>query len=186
MTRVRHHIALIGLRCAGKTTVGRELAALSQLEFVDLDDELVRAANAVLERARFTRAGEVLAAWGEATFRTLERDVLRATLERLEPCIVATGGGIVVAAENRAQLAAFAHCVYLDADVAELARRLRADPTPRPSLTGADPGEELAQLQRERGPLYAEIAELTLPAGARTPRELALAIDQWRRSRPPI
>lgn len=185
MSRTRIHIALVGLRCAGKTTVARELAAISELDVVDLDDELVRAANEIVEKERFQKAGDVLAAWGEATFRTLERDVLRAALDRTQPCALATGGGVVLASENRARLAAYARCVYLEAEPAELARRLRADPTPRPSLTGADPAEELAQLARERGPLYREIADLTLAAGARSPAELAREIATWRAKSPP-
>lgn len=187
MSNVRRHIALVGLRCSGKTSVGRELALLLDAPFVDLDDELARAANSTTESARFASAGDVLAAWGETTFRSLEAQVLREQLEAREGRVLATGGGVVLAASNRAQLALRARSLWLRADPAELARRLRADPTRRPSLTGADAGEELVQLARERGPLYAEVADWTLETASRTPRELARAAFEFlvtdRRSR---
>ncbi|MBK7874800.1 MAG: shikimate kinase [Planctomycetes bacterium] len=173
VTRTRRHVALVGLRCSGKSSVGRELAQLLHAPFVDLDDELTRVANSTAGSARFASAGDVLAQWGETTFRSLESQVLREVLEAREGRVLATGGGAVLAPANRAQLALRARCIWLRAGPAELARRLRADPTPRPSLTGRDPGDELVELARARGPLYAEVADWTLETAAHTPTELA-------------
>lgn len=172
----RRHVALVGLRCSGKTSVGRELARLAGMRFVDLDDEIVRAANASAEKPIFDatkRAGDVLATWGEPTFRSLESQALRAALEAREPCVLATGGGAVIASRNRALLAHHARCVWLQVDPSECARRLRSDPTSRPSLTGGDPAEELEQLAKQRGPLYAEVADVALDASSDRPLDLA-------------
>ncbi|MBI5363112.1 MAG: shikimate kinase [Planctomycetes bacterium] len=173
MTRTRRHVALVGMRCSGKSSVGKALAQLLGAPFVDLDDELARTANATAGTARFHAAGDVLAEWGEPTFRNLESQVLRTVLEARDGRVIATGGGAVLAPANRAQLALRARCVWLVADSEELARRLRADPTPRPSLTGIDPAEELVTLAKERAPFYAEVADFRLETAGHAPAELA-------------
>jgi shikimate kinase len=173
VSSVRRHVALIGLRCAGKSCVGRELAQLCGAPFHDLDDELVVAANRTAGRARFDAAGAVLSEWGEPAFRSLETQVLQSLLERRDGVVLATGGGAVLAARNRALLARRARCVWLKVEPVELARRLRADPTPRPPLVGTDAAEELTLLAAQRAPLYAEVADLTLDGASALPAALA-------------
>ena len=180
MNTPRRHVALVGPRCSGKSTVGRALADLFGVPLVDLDSELVRAANATAGgETRFHAAGDVLTAWGEPTFRSLESQVLRDVLEERAPRVVATGGGVVLGARNRGLLARHARSVWLRVDPVELARRMRADPTPRPSLTGADPAVEIELVLAQRAPLYAEVSDLVLECGERGAGALALEIQKW-------
>jgi shikimate kinase len=173
-------VALVGLRCSGKSSVGRELARLRKLCFVDLDDEVAFLAGT--EGAR--GAGAVIEELGLGAFRRLEARALERVLTTGEPAVLATGGGVVEQALNRQWLALHTRCVWLRAGTEVLRARLRADPTPRPSLTGADPALELDVLARRRGPLYAEVAELTLDVGEAAPRALAqrLAALLWPRT----
>lgn len=114
---------------------------------------------------------------GEARFRALEHETLAALLDPAHggpaterPAVIATGGGIVLAAANRALLRGAAATVYLHAPAAALVARLRHD-TRRPLLQGADLAERLARLQAEREPLYREVATLVVEAhGSTVPR----------------
>ncbi len=187
----RSRLALIGLRCVGKTSVGRALAELAGLPFVDLDD-------AILARARerdlpdAASVGEVLRTLGEPRFRELESACLAEELQRPAPRVLATGGGVVELPANRAALRAAAHVLWLRADVDVLRRRLAADPTSRPSLTGADPAAELAALAKRRDPLYASVAaeyldtsRASLPDLARTGRAIWTRLEEKAPKTPP-
>jgi len=175
----RRHLALVGARCCGKSSVGRRLAELFGVPLIDLDEALVQAANASAGALRFQGAGEVLLQWGNDTFRNLESQVLRDVLEVRDPRVVATGGGAVLTPRNRALLAAHARTIWLRVEPEELARRLRGDTTFRPTLTGADPAAEMEAVLAARAPFYAEVADLPLDCGNRAPGELALEIQRW-------
>jgi len=151
-------VALVGPRCSGKTSVGRELARKLAWPFVDLDEEIAAT------HAGARGAGEVLAELGEAAFRALEERTLRERLAKGGPVVIACGGGVVELASSRQVLARRATCVWLRVGAIELARRMRADPTMRPSLTGGDPVEEIEAVMARREPLYAEVAAITIDA----------------------
>ena len=136
-------VALIGARCSGKTSAGRELAKRLRWTFVDLDEEIARADAAAREAGAIESAGKVLERVGEAAFRDLESRALAEVLDRPGPFVLATGGGVVEREENKKLLARRTTCVWLRVAASEMQRRLRADPTPRPALEGLDPVEEL-------------------------------------------
>ena len=167
MSRADRSIALVGLRGAGKTTVGRRLAQLLDLSFVDLDVAL-----AALEGSGRS-AGELLAGLGEPAFRELEARALARVLAGAEPVVLATGGGAVLRAESRELLSARCRCVWLDAPVEVLAARLAADSTSRPALTELEPLAELERLAAERRELYETLAELVVDSS--TADEVVLA-----------
>lgn len=172
-------ITLVGLRCSGKSTVGRELARLVGLRFVDLD-EVVARTYAEEAGEEPCAVGEVLERIGIAAFRELESRCLREVLAG-DPMVVATGGGAVEAPGNRSLLAA-SRCLWLDAPVEVLAARLRADPTLRPALLGGgDPAAELAELHEKRAPLYGEVASVRLEAAPATALEVARTAQNWLR-----
>lgn len=154
----RQVVCLVGLRCSGKTTVGRALGAHLGWPVVDLDERLVEE-----WREPVTTAGELLAAVGEPAFREHESAVLARVLKGAGPLVLATGGGCVESAACRTLLAA-ERVVWLRADPAVLGARLREDGTLRPSLTGAHPADELPVLAERRNPWYAQLASLTLDA----------------------
>lgn len=166
-------VALIGPRCCGKTSTGAELARRLGWPFVDLDEEIGREHARSRSLAEPLAAGEVLAEIGEPAFRALEETALAAALERHGPLVLATGGGVVESSRNRASLARRATCVWLRVTIEEMERRLRADPAPRPSLTGLDPAAELAQVSGRREPWYAELAEIELDCRGLRVQEIA-------------
>lgn len=161
-------IALIGLRCAGKTSVGRELAQRLGLPFADLDQELARGTSAT--------AGELLASEGVDRFRDREQRALERALEHLGRSVLACGGGVVERAANRELLASRAVCVWLREEIAVLQRRLNRDPIARPALLGGDAADELEELSRAREPLYRGLATLTIECRDRSIATIAVEI----------
>jgi shikimate kinase len=159
----RATIALLGLRCSGKSTVGRSLAEELSLPFVDLDLETLRFGRHSGWRAG--SVGELLESTGEARFRDLEAATLRRLIEPSPELVLATGGGVVERADNRTWLARTARCVFLSVPFEVLAARLHADAAFRPALVGTDPRTELAELHARREPHYRALAEVTIECG---------------------
>ena len=144
-------VVLVGLMGAGKTSIGRRLAAHLGLPFVDADQEIEHAAGCTIEDY-FTR-------FGEAAFREGERRVIARLLDE-SPRVIATGGGAFMDASTRAAIAARGCSVWLKADLDTLYKRVRRRGN-RPLLKGGDPRQVLADLMERRYPVYAE-AELTV------------------------
>lgn len=163
-------IALLGLRCSGKSTLGRVLAARLGRPFVDLDQELLAQARRAGVRA--DSAGELLARHGEAAFRTFEADALRRVLEPGPRLVLATGGGVVERSDNRVWLARAAHGILLDVPLPVLVARRVADASARPLLAGSDVASEYAELWRRRAPLYRALAAAELACGEAPPQVL--------------
>lgn len=181
----RPQVALIGLRCAGKSSVGRRLAELLGLDFADLDRELVllHQRERCGGRSEPRSAGELLAELGEPAFRVLEERALRELLERPAARVIATGGGAVESAASRDLLRARCTCIWLFAEPAVLRARLAADPPARPALTAAGALAEVEALARRREPLYRELAELALDSSRASVEELALELARRLRAR---
>jgi shikimate kinase len=139
-------IVLVGLMGAGKTTVGRRLAALLHLPFVDADEEIERAAG--------LKVSEIFALHGEEDFRRGERRVIERLLSGA-PHVLATGGGAFMNAETRALVRAKGLSVWLRADLDVLMRRVEKRDS-RPLLREGDPRATMQRLMDERYPVYAE------------------------------
>lgn len=167
-------IVLVGMMGSGKSTVGRRLAARLERPFVDADDELVR------------RSGRTIREWfstaGESGFRRAEADLLADLLAAPGPAVIATGGGVVVTAENRAALSARARVVWLRAGAPHLVSRL--DRRGQRPLLDDDPAAAIERLLDERAPLYEEVAHLVIDvepfhlAHEKPKRELAVRIAE--------
>ena len=166
-------IALVGLRCVGKTSVGRVLAEQLGVKFIDLDQVLAEGGAHAQHGAS---VGDLLRAVGIDEFRRLESVALRASLAGSGRRVIATGGGVVERDDNRELLAARTFCVWLRNEVAVLQRRLAADPASRPALIEVDPVLELPELARRREPLYRAVAALSIDCGAAVPAEIAARI----------
>ncbi len=148
---VTRPIVLVGLMGAGKTTIGRRLAAALALPFLDADAEIERAAGLSIP--------EIFERHGEPEFRRGERRVIARLLERA-PHVLATGGGAFMDAETRALVKAKAVSVWLKAPLDVLLRRVEKRDN-RPLLKQGDPEAVMRRLMDERYPVYAE-ADVTV------------------------
>lgn len=147
-------MVLVGLMGAGKTTIGRRLARLLEVGFVDSDEEITRESAMSIE--------DIFAVYGEAAFRDLERRVIARILST-GPQVVAIGGGAFLDPATRGRIRASAVSVWLKADLDVLVRRTRDRPG-RPLLKRPDPEAALAALLAARYPIYAE-ADITVATG---------------------
>jgi len=139
-------IVLVGLMGAGKTSIGRRLAARLGLPFRDADAEIELAAGRTIP--------EIFSRYGEQEFRDGERRVIRRLLSA-DPIVLATGGGSFMDADTRAGVRAEAVSVWLRCPLAVLLRRV-AGRDNRPMLHGGDPAEIMQHLMDQRYPVYAE------------------------------
>ncbi|MGN6099772.1 MAG: shikimate kinase [Devosia sp.] len=144
-------IVLVGMMGAGKTTVGRRLAARLGRHFLDSDEEVEKAANMTIP--------EIFAAHGEADFRAGEARVI-ARLLREEGIVLGTGGGAFINPETRALIKSASVSVWIKADLDLLFQRVSRRSN-RPLLKTANPRETLRQLIEARYPVYAE-ADVTV------------------------
>jgi len=142
----RRSVVLVGMMGAGKSSIGRRLAARLGIPFVDADTEIEKAAGMSI--------AEIFQAHGESYFRAGETRVIARLLEG-GPQVLATGGGAFMNADTRASIRVKAISVWLRATLDVLARRIRRRGD-RPLLQNTDPVETLRRLIDERYPVYAE------------------------------
>lgn len=175
MAGQRASIFLIGPMGAGKTSIGRRLAAATGRAFRDSD-------RALSERTGVSVA-EIFEREGEAGFRRRERELLEA-LTREPEIVLATGGGAVLRLDNRCLLRRHGVVVHLDAAADVLLGRLGRDRR-RPLLQGEDVADRIAALLAERQPLYQAAAHFAVVADGRPARQVASDIlDRLRSERP--
>ncbi len=153
--KISQNIILIGSMGAGKTTVGRKLATKLGREFIDCDTEL--------ENRTGVDIATIFDIEGEAGFRKRESALLGELLQ-LPETVIATGGGVVVAEENRIQIRRSGIVVYLETTVEQQLERLRMDKK-RPLLSGSDREEILTELYQQRDPIYRELADVVVSSG---------------------
>jgi shikimate kinase len=148
----RRSVVLVGMMGAGKSTIGRRLAARLHLPFQDADAEIE------LAHAGMT-IPEIFAAHGEPYFRDGEARVIARLLDN-GPGVLATGGGAFMREETRGRIRDKAVSVWLKADADTILKRVkrRAD---RPLLQTADPAATIGRLIEQRHPVY-ELADITI------------------------
>jgi len=162
-------IALVGLSGVGKSSVGRQLAARLGWPLLDTDALIVETAERTI--------AQIFADSGEPRFRDLESAALQRAFA-ITPCIVSTGGGVVLRAENRALLRAHAFVVWLDAPTETLVARLLAHDEARPLIGGDDPAARLDALRAARAGLYGEVAHARVAAGDHAHEQICAQILQ--------
>lgn len=151
---------------AGKTTVGRQLAAALGFSFVDSDHEIEARTGADIPW--------IFQVEGEEGFRRRESQVID-ELTRRPGIVLATGGGAVLAESNRAALHDRGFVVYLSADIDQLLARTARDRN-RPLLRDPDPRGVFERLLAERGRLYQSVAHLEVNTNAGNVREAVASI----------
>ena len=146
--RIDRPVVLVGMMGVGKSSVGRKLAGLLDMPFIDADEEIERAAQMAIP--------EIFAQFGEPYFRDGERRVIARLIDGPGTrCVIATGGGAFVNAETRALILDRTIPVWLDSDVETLLDRVGRKDN-RPLLKQGDPREILTRLRAEREPAYSQ------------------------------
>lgn len=159
-------IFLIGPMGSGKTAVGRAVATLLNLRFIDTDAE-IEARTGVDIAFIFDKEGE-------EGFRVREREIV-AELTLAEDVVLATGGGAILSEESRRFLKERGFVVYLEASIDRQLERTRTG-RHRPLLETDDPRARLVELMAHREPLYREIADLIVTTDGRRVPAVAAAI----------
>ncbi len=142
----RRSIVLVGMMGAGKSSIGRRLAARLGIPFADADAEIEEAAGMCI--------ADIFEAHGEPSFRSGEARVIARLLEH-GPQVFATGGGAFITPQTRANINAKGISVWLKAEIDVLSRRVRRR-SDRPLLKTTDPTATLANLLAARSPIYGE------------------------------
>lgn len=159
--------ALIGFMGCGKSSIGRLVASLSNIQFVDLDDVIASRTGHSIP--------DIFRSAGEAGFRAIERDTLSNVLAQAPiDLLISLGGGTLTDEESRELVRKNCKCIYLRAGVETLAANLREDGAAagRPMLAGADPDapadapdsleSRISAMMAERGPIYEKAADIIL------------------------
>jgi len=155
LSKTKNNIFFIGLMGAGKTTIGKQLAKQLGKTFYDTDHEI--------EKRTGVKIPVIFELEGEVGFRKRESAIIQ-ELTQLDNIVLATGGGAVMAAENREQLKNNGYVIYLRANANDLWHRMRHDKQ-RPLLQNVDIRAKLEELYSERHPLYMDIATLVVDTG---------------------
>lgn len=162
---MRKPVLLIGMMGCGKSTVGRLLAERMRLPLIDLDEKIARAAGKTIP--------EIFAQEGEAGFRARETAALERALARGDG-VIATGGGIVMRAENIRMMREKGVVVWLCRPLEDMIADVRQDT--RPNLAG-DKAERMRTLYGQRERLYAAAAHLSFD-NRMPPEEAAKALQK--------
>jgi shikimate kinase len=166
----RGNLFLVGLPGAGKSTLGRMLARRLGLQFVDADTELEQRLGVTIPT--------IFEIEGEAAFRDREEATLVDLVQRTG-IVLATGGGVVIRATNRAQLRSNGTVLYLHAEPMTLRERTRKS-RHRPLLNAADPLARLADLYAQRDALYREVAHRVIESDRERVSRFALELESAR------
>ena len=161
----RNRIALIGLRGAGKSTLGRELGKALAVPFIELDSEIEREAGVPL--------GEIFSLYGQDAYRGLERRCLENVIELHGRAVIAAGGSLVTEPETFETLRSSCFTIWLRASSEEHMQRVIDQGDMRPITGRAESMSYLKKLLEERDSLY-RLADATLDtAGQTVPQSLA-------------
>lgn len=158
----RGRIALLGLRGAGKSTLGEKLARALEVPFIELDREVEQEAGAAL--------AEVFSMYGQDAFRRFERKALARVLGKQPRAVIAAGGSLVSDPETYGLLLDNCYCVWLKASPEEHMARVMAQGDLRPFRGRAAALDEIRRLLADRDRLYAR-ADVVLDTSGRALRE---------------
>lgn len=158
----RRRLALIGLRGAGKSTLGRALAERLDVPFVQL--------NKVIEQEAGMRIPEIFDLLGQSAFRRLERQALDRVIEENAVAVIETGGGLVSETETFERLLSTCHTIWLQANPAEHMQRVMDQGDYRPMAGNRAAMADLERILTERRVLYSQ-ADNTVDTSGRSEAE---------------
>lgn len=150
---MKSNIALIGFMGAGKSAVGRALAAKLDMEFIDLDS--------LIRQKAFKSIPDIFAQDGEPAFRSMETEITEQVASK-ERAVISCGGGIVLEQNNIDLIRKSSVIVYLAAEPDILLRRVLNNRERRPLLEVVDPASAIDDLLKYRKPLYEKAADVII------------------------
>ncbi|MDE1466520.1 shikimate kinase [Aurantiacibacter sp. D1-12] len=146
--RLNKPLVLVGMMGVGKSTVGRRLANVLDMDFTDADEEIVEAAN--------MSVAEIFDQFGEEYFRDGERRVIARLMENSGAgCVLATGGGAFLEDETRELILQEGVAIWLDASIDTLVERVSRNKR-RPLLRTGNIEEKVTTMKTAREPIYAQ------------------------------
>jgi XRE family aerobic/anaerobic benzoate catabolism transcriptional regulator len=169
-------VALVGLRGAGKTTLGQRAAQALGVPFVELDREV--------ERASGMELSEIFATHGQAMYRRLERQCLAAVIQRFERAVIATGGSLVTEPATYDLLLSSCFVVWLRAKPDEHMGRVLAQGDLRPMAVGPQAMDDLKAILESRSALYARADAEVSTSDRSEAQALAALLDAVGRTGP--
>jgi shikimate kinase len=158
-------IVLIGPPGAGKSTVGKVLARINHLDFLDTDD--------AIEEKVGKKIPEIFIENGEPFFRQVEEEIVLAALDNAKG-VIALGGGSILSEAVRSRLQNYANIVFLDVSISNAAPRVGFNKE-RPLLL-INPRQQWQELMNERRPIYEMVSKFVVDTNNKKPREVALEI----------
>jgi shikimate kinase len=168
-------VVLIGYRATGKSTVGRILSAKLKIAFWDAD--------AMLEKSMAMPVKEIVALHGWDFFRAKEKETIK-TLAQKNTCVIATGGGVVLAQENVDLLKQVGVIIWLNAPLQDIVDRLNKDAQSaaiRPQFTDGNIVQETVDMMKQRILLYENAADHTVDTASKSAVQVAEEIYQYLR-----
>ncbi|MCY9549563.1 shikimate kinase [Lysinibacillus xylanilyticus] len=153
-------IYLVGFMGSGKSAIGRRLSYLLKMPYYDMDHEIVRQQGMTIP--------QIFEKYGEARFREIETEFLKKF--RDEACIISTGGGVAINAENRKIMRRSGLVFFLDATFEDIYKRIQHDPN-RP-IVQSSTKEELEKLYHYRRRFYRETGHIQVLTEGRTLRQI--------------
>lgn len=164
------NIVLVGYRCSSKTTVGKLLARDLKREFLDTD-RLIEGKTGLSIHLYVSQKG-----WRD--FRAVEKEVVSHVASR-DDLVIATGGGVVIDRQNVRNLKKNGWVVWLDTGVPVIRERMQKAQKSgefRPTLSGADPLDEIDQILQERKPFYEHASDFTVDTNGQPHQEVVQLI----------
>ncbi|MCF2139809.1 MAG: shikimate kinase [Candidatus Lokiarchaeota archaeon] len=156
---MKSNISLIGFRYAGKTTLGRALAKKFHLNFIDIDDEIIKTAGLSISKIFKQR--------GERYFRDLEEQVINRVYNSEENAIISPGGGAILSSINRTIIQQNSFTIYLNVKKSILIDRycqfLYQEDEYRPKLSQLTLKDEASLLLQQRQKCYMDVADIVIP-----------------------
>jgi len=172
------NLILVGMMGSGKTTMGRTLSKHLGKLFVDSDEEIKKRTGVTIPH--------IFDVEGEPGFRLRESAAISDMVKR-DNMVLATGGGAVLAEQNRILLQQCGIVIYLRASVHDLWHRTKHDRN-RPLLQTADPYGKLMELYQQRDPLYQQMADIVVQSGKQSVQGLMLhlvdEIEEFKKNHP--
>tara|TARA_B100001029_G_scaffold174076_1_gene173747 strand:- start:40 stop:570 length:531 start_codon:yes stop_codon:yes gene_type:complete len=163
------NIFLIGPMGVGKSTIGRVLAKIMGLRFFDSDQEIELSSGADIPW--------IFDVEGESGFRERESKMISQLCQR-QDIVLATGGGAILAKQNRDTLCSNGTVVYLTASIEKLVDRTKKDKN-RPLLQTDNPKQKVIELFEDRNPLYQDAADMVIDTGGKKPLVVASEIQRF-------